>query len=60
MATQGPEGMVEVELRSINKGRPAKIEIFRPRLLHLCGVVRKLTPPPHRRTSDFLISDGFL
>ena len=30
MATQGPEGMVEVELRSIHKGRPTKIEIGRP------------------------------
>ena len=60
MATEGPEGMVEVELRAIHKGRPAKIEIFRPRLLHLCWVDRKLTPPPHPWTSDFLISDGFL
>ena len=59
MASQGLEGMVEVKLGGIHKGRPAKIEIFRPRLPYLCGVARKLTPHPtlgHPR----VISDGFL
>ena len=46
MASQGLEGMVEVKLGGIHKGRPAKIEIFRPRLPYLCGVARKLTPHP--------------
>ena len=46
MATQGPEGMVEVELRAIHKGRPAKIEIFRPRLPYLCGLSESLHPHP--------------
>ena len=45
MATQGLEGMVEVELQDIHKGYPAKIEIYRPHLRHLCWVVQKLTPP---------------
>ena len=45
MATQGLEGMVEVELEDIHKGCPAKIEIYRPHLRHLCWVVQKLTPP---------------
>ena len=32
-------------LGAIHKGRPAKIEIFRPPLPRLSGVVRKLIPP---------------
>ena len=55
MASQGLEGMVEVKLGGIHKGRPAKIEIFRPRLPICVGLPESLhpTPPSDTRIFDF-------
>ena len=39
-------GRQSKKLGAIHKGRSAKIEIFRPPVPRLSGVVRKLAPPP--------------
>ena len=51
----------KLPLGAIHKGRLAKIEVFRPPLPRLSGVVRKLIPPPlpDVRLFDLVSNDNY-